>query len=218
VVSDPFDVDPLIVDEPAPLGRRALALGVDLATVGTWVWALSITHIAFWLQWSDERAFGPWNEYFLATLTFVVSLVIYETVFISRSGATPGQDLMRIRVVDADAGTDAAPRFGSSLVRGLLVGGVWMFPWVWPGVVLTLLMGLSSLTDPYRRGFHDHLSGMIVILRLVPTLEPGQTVEEAENERRRQFLPRMVNPIQITPMQMFRHPFLNKPDDEPDPS
>lgn len=213
-MSEPFDLDPMFTDEPAPLLRRAAALGADIATVGTWVWALSISQIAFWLQWSDDRAFGPWNEYFLATLTFVVSLVIYEALFISRSGATPGQDLLRIRVVDAHTG--GLPGLGHSLVRGSIVGGVWMFPWLWPGALLTLLLGVSSLGDPHRRGFHDHLSHTTVIVRLVPDLEPGQTVEEAEAERKAQFLPRIVNPLQITPMQMFRHPHLRKPGEEPD--
>jgi uncharacterized RDD family membrane protein YckC len=200
--------DPLVAEEPAPPGRRALAHAADLATVGTWLYALALTRVAFWLQWSDDHPFGPWGEWFIPTLTFVVMFVVYHSIFVSRSGATPGQDLLRMRVVDRTTGE--RPRFSRALGRAILLGGVWMFPGWWFGVLCTLVIGATVLTDPERRMIHDHLAGTSVVLRLVPDLEPGQSVEEAEEERKRHFMPRMVNPLQIAPMQLFRHPHLRR--------
>lgn len=200
--------DPLVAEQTAPLSRRALAHAADLATVGTWLWALSISQIAFWLRWSDDRAVAPWGQWFLAALTFSVLFVVYHTAFVAKVGATPGQDLLRIREVDRATG--GRPRFGNALVRAAILGGVWMLPWWWPGILCTLAIGISGARDPEGRMLHDHLAGTAVVVRLVPELKEGQTVEEAEAERRRQFSPSLVNPLQITPMQMFRHPHLRR--------
>ena len=200
-MSEPLG-DPLVAEEPAPLGRRAAAYAVDVAAVGTWMWALSITHIAFWLQWSDDRAVEPWGEWFLVTVTFVAFFVAYVAIFTWKVGATPGQDLMRLHVVDARTGGRIG--LGRAFGRALFVGLIWLVPWVWPGVLLALMIGASGWRDPHGRMIHDHLCHTTAVFRLVPELEEGQTIEEAEAVRRRHFMPRMANPIQITPMQMFR--------------
>jgi len=212
-VNEPLG-DPLVAEEPAPIVRRALAYAADLATVGTWLWALSISHIAFWLQWSDERAYGPWGEYFLLTITFVPLFIAYQAIFTAKSGATPGQDLLRLQVVDARSG--ARLPLGTAVGRSCFVGLIWLFPWVWPALVLAAVFALSGARDPHVRMLHDHLCRTSVVLRLVPQLEPGQTVEEAEAKRKSQFMPRMANPIQITPMQQFRHPHLRPGDPDED--
>lgn len=206
--------DPLLAEQTAPLSRRALAHAADLLTVGTWLWALSISHIAFWVHWADDRPVAPWGEWFLVALTYSALFVVYHTAFVAATGATPGQDLMRLRVVERDGG--GRPRFGRALGRAVILGGVWLIPWWWPGALCTIALGVSGARDPEGRMFHDHLAGTTVVLRLVPELKEGQTVEEAEAERRRQFTPGLVNPFQIMPMQMFRHPHLRGRRDEAD--
>jgi len=210
-VTDPAG-DPLIAYDAAPIGRRALAYAADVATVATWLWALSIAHVAFWMRWSDDVAIGPWGEWFIPAVSFTILFVIYQVLFVSRSGATPGQDLLRLQVFDAT--TAKKPTFGPALARGLLVGLIWLMPQIWPAVVLVALIGVSGLRSTEGRMFHDELSHTAVVLQLVPDLEPGQTVEEAEKHRRRQFMPRMVNPFQINSMQMFRHPHLRGIEDD----
>jgi uncharacterized RDD family membrane protein YckC len=206
--------DPLVADDAAPLGRRALGYIADVATVATWLWALSIAHVAFWMRWSDDVAVGPWGEQFIPAVSFTILFVIYQVLFVSRTGTTPGHDLLRLQVLSATTGK--RPTFGSALARGLLVGLIWLMPQVWPAVVLAALIGVSGLRSSEGRMFHDELSHTTVVLRLVPDLEPGQTVEEAEKHRRQQFLPRMVNPFQINSMQLFRHPHLRRIDDDPE--
>lgn len=199
--------DPLVAEEPAPLQRRALAYLADMVTVATWIFALSIVKAAFWLGWSDDWVVGPWGRWFLLTVTFVATFVAYQALFIARTGATPGQDLMRLRTVDAEQG--GKPPASRALIRSLLIGCIWLAPWVWPGVLVAAVFALTGLTDPHGRMIHDHLSRTSVVIRLVPETEPGQSIDEAEANRRRHFMPRFVNPIQITPGQMFRHPHLD---------
>lgn len=194
---------------PAPLSRRALARAVDLVTVFAWTWALSVAHVLYFVpRWSDDVAPGPWGRFFLIGMSIAVLSLVYEVAFVSRTGATPGKDLMRLRVVDAATG--ARPTVGQALRRALPFGAAWAVPGIWGVVPVTAALGATAAPSADRRAVHDLLGGTAVVT-VVEAPPAGQTVEEAEAERRSHFVPRFVDPIQVLPSQVFRHPGAPRP-------
>ncbi|MGY6501400.1 MAG: RDD family protein [Acidimicrobiales bacterium] len=183
-------LDPRSPVAQVPMARRLAARLIDLAFVGTWMFALSVAHIFLHLQlWSGSVNPEPWGTWFLATITFAVLYAAYEIVFVHKAGATPGKDFMNIRVVDADTGE--LPTWGQSARRWLLPGMVQPIPGPWIGAVLTLCWGATGFLDDQRRTVHDRISGTRVVPRQAPT-DP----EEIE-ERRSHFMPRIVDPFEI---------------------
>lgn len=173
-----------------PMWRRLAARAIDVIAVGTWVFALSIAHIFLHLQlWSDTVAPEPWGHWFLVTLTFAACYAAYEIVFIARTGATPGKDLMQIRVVDHLTG--GTPSLGQATRRWLLPGVVQPIPGGWMGAALTLAWGGTAYSNRDQRAVHDQLAGTRVI-----TSRPPSDEDEAA-ERRRQFQPRFIDPFAI---------------------
>lgn len=173
-----------------PMARRLAARLIDVAFVGTWMFALSVAHIFLHLQlWSDTVNPEPWGNWFLATVTFAVLYAAYEIVFIHTTGATPGKDAMHIQVVDADTGE--LPTWSQSARRWLLPGMVQPIPGAWIGAILTLCWGATGFLDDQRRTVHDRISGTRVIAKSPPT-----DVDEVE-ERRSHFMPRIVDPFEI---------------------
>ncbi|MDZ7679879.1 MAG: RDD family protein [Acidimicrobiales bacterium] len=189
----------------APMWRRLAARAVDVTAVATWVFALSIAHVFLHLQlWSQSVAPDPWGTWFLATLTFAACYAAYEITFISRTGATPGKDLMRVRVIDHLTGH--TPTLGQATRRWLLPGIVQPIPGPWFGATLTLVWGGTGFANHHHRGVHDHLAGTRVVMALPPR------DENEEAHRRRQFTPRFVDPLAVfriarnDPEALRRHP------------
>ena len=173
-----------------PMWRRLAARAIDVIAVGTWVFALSIAHIFLHLQlWSDTVAPEPWGSWFLVTLTFAICYAAYEIVFIARTGATPGKDLMRIQVVDHLTG--GTPSLEQATRRWLLPGVVQPIPGGWMGAALTLVWGGTAYSNRDQRAVHDHLAGTRVI-----TTRPLSDEDEVA-ERRSQFQVRFIDPFAI---------------------
>jgi uncharacterized RDD family membrane protein YckC len=111
---------------------------------------------------------------------------------------------MRIRVVDHLTG--ARPTFGQATRRWLLPGMVQPIPGPWIGAGLTLVWGGTGLTNSDRRTVHDHLAGTRVVMA-----DPPKDEEEAEH-RRRQYIPRFVDPFaifrltRVDPAKLKQHP------------
>jgi uncharacterized RDD family membrane protein YckC len=189
-----------------PMWRRLAARVIDMVAVATWVWTLAIAHIFIHLQlWSNEVTPEPWGNWFLTTITFVVCYAAYEIVFVSRTGATPGKDLMGLQVVDAATG--GRPSANQAARRWFLPGIVQPIPGAWIGAVLTGIWGLTAFVDPERRTVHDRLAGT-----RVATKAPPSTDEERE-ARRRSFRPRLIDPLAVfraardrDPAALKRHP------------
>ncbi|MBK5224430.1 MAG: RDD family protein [Acidimicrobiia bacterium] len=202
-------IDPHLL--PAPTDARRLAARVlDVLTVATWMWAMSIARILFHLaEWSDDVDVGPWGTSFLLAATFVVLYSAYEVTFVARTGATPGKDLMHIKVIaDRDG---SPPTLAQAVVRALPLVGAWLVPVWWGGAAVTAAVGGSGVADgERRRGIHDLLAGTRVVYS--PEVHPPDLdVAEAAAERRSHFIPKFVDPIQIIPHQMFRHPGMPRP-------
>jgi hypothetical protein len=89
----------------APMWRRLAARVIDVVAVATWVLdPRDRSHLLHLQLWSNEVTPEPWGNWFLTTITFVVCYAAYEIVFVARTGATPGKDLMGLQVVDAATG------------------------------------------------------------------------------------------------------------------
>lgn len=200
---DPFGPPP----EPAPLSRRIAARAVDALAVAVWVWALSVAHILYYIpRLSKDVDPSPWGEMFLFLVSFVVLHVVYEVVFTSRTGATPGKDLMRLQVISVDCGS---PTSSQALRRALPMGLVWLVPGTWPAVPLSALIAAPGARGT-GRGVHDVIAGTRVVHVPEEAPEPGTTIEDARAQRRRDFTPRFVNPLQLMPSQMLRHPWIRR--------
>lgn len=190
---------------PASLIRRLVARAVDTVAVATWMFALSVAHIFIHLQlWSDSVAPEPWGNWFLATITFVVVYALYDIAFTTRTGATPGKDLLGLKVVDTDTGLP--PSLSAALIRWLPFGVLQPVPPAWLAVVLSGLVGATGFAHTERRALHDRLSGTQVVRKELPDTEEGRLA------RRRAFTPRFVDPIAVyrmarsNPRGLRRHP------------
>lgn len=207
---------------PASLVRRAGARAVDMLTIAAWVWAMSVAHLLYYVpRWSDEVTPSPWGRLFLIGMSIVVLAAVYEVAFTWRTGATPGKDLMRLKVVDAATG--ATPSFAQAVRRSLPLAAVWAVPGIWGAIPLTAAIGATAAPGARHRGIHDLFGGTTVVTAEVEDPRPGQSREDAEAERRSHFVPRFVDPIQVLPSQIFRHPGAPRPggpglaDEEPPP-
>jgi uncharacterized RDD family membrane protein YckC len=198
---------PELAARQPPMWRRLMARLVDVVAVATWVFALSIAHVFIHLQlWSETVAPAPWGNWFLATITFTLVYALYEIVFISRTGATPGKDLLGIKVVDAATG--GVPSLGQAARRWFLPGIVQPIPGAWIGGVATLVWGSTALFDPERRTVHDRLADTRVMSK-----EPPRDDDERER-RRQQFTPRFIDPFAVFRMARSNPAALrNRPDE-----
>lgn len=147
----------------APMWRRAVARGIDLVAVFVWMWMLSLLHVLFHLPlWSDAVDPAPWGNTFLAVVTYVVLLAAYEIGFVAHDGATPGKEVMGLRVVQD--GTDLTPTWRQATLRFLLPGTAQLLPGVWPGAALAAGYGATAFADVRRRTVHDRLAGTQVVM------------------------------------------------------
>jgi uncharacterized RDD family membrane protein YckC len=192
--------------EVPPMWRRLAARAIDMIAVATWIFTFSIAHIFLHLQlWSNDVAPQPWGNWFLTTVTFFVCYAAYEIVFVAKAGATPGKDFMGIEVVDATTG--GRPTLDQATRRWLLPGIVQPIPGAWIGAILTGVWGATGFLDPQRRTVHDRLAGT----RIVSKAPPGS--DEAREDRRRSFTPRLIDPLAVfraardrDPAALKRHP------------
>ena len=81
---------------------------------------------------------------------FVIWVIVYFTTFWTNGGVTPGNRVMRIRVMRAD-GSRVRPRHALVRLLGMLIG-------------LSVLLGyLPILVTDRRRALHDAMAGTVVI-------------------------------------------------------
>lgn len=101
-----------------------------------------------------------WAAVFLLywPIVFLVPVLLYEVPLVAFRGQTPGKMLNNVKVVAFEDG--GPPGWGRSCTRWSVL---WVPLFIPLGVVLTLLIAISPLFDPDRRGWHDRLSGTMVV-------------------------------------------------------
>ena len=96
----------------------------------------------------------------IAVGIIVVMVVAYQTLLVSRRGATIGKAALGLRVVRVDDGT--IPAWDRSLIRALVPQGAGAVPVI--GLALVTAVYGAALFDQRRRGIHDLAAGTRVII------------------------------------------------------
>ena len=114
-----------------------------------------------------------WAAVFLLywPIVFLVPVLLYEVPLIALRGQTPGKILNNVKVVAFE--DVRPPGWGRSCTRWAVL---WVPLFIPLGVVLTLLIAISPLVDPDRRGWHDRIAGTMVVSGhpgLAPSGTPG---------------------------------------------
>lgn len=161
---------PVAAPAPAGVDRRFYAFVVDRLV--TW----PLLALGGWVAWRAHWADGHfWSG--LALLAGVAAaLVLLAAAVVTWRGATPGKSALGLRVVQVE---DARPLgFGQAALRSLVLGLAGL-----PTFGLGLAgLAQSAVLDPtrQRRGWHDRISGSLV----VDVRPPEQVVEEVEEAPR----------------------------------
>ena len=156
---------PAVVPQSEPdyagLATRTIAFAIDAAAINGVALAvgvltglgLSVLHLPSWAKTAIAVVGG---------VVYLLWTVGYFVVFWSTTGQTPGDRIMRIKVLDrGEGGPLGLVRSVTRLIALILaviplLAGVWMMLW-----------------DRRRRGFHDRVARTIVVYDLiVPTRRP----------------------------------------------
>lgn len=172
----------------AAIWRRIVAQLLDVATVFFLLFAFVVIRI-FWFMDSLSGRFDPqpWGRAFVATLTFIVMYAIYEAIFVSVRGQTPGMDQMNVRV--EVIATAAPPGPVRSVFRWLLPGLLWLITPLWLAAVLITALWITALA-PGRRAVHDLLTGTRVVVYDTDIEEEPDEPTLDRKEMRRLYGPR----------------------------
>ncbi|ONI76915.1 hypothetical protein ALI144C_32835 [Actinosynnema sp. ALI-1.44] len=120
----------------APLGGRIVAKLADIVIVFLPVYIVVAVAVP--------------DSFLTVLLATQVVLVVYETVLVAKTGATPGKRLARVKVVRVATGRP--PGFTHAFIRAI------------SSVPANLVPAVSALFDESTyRGGHDRLAGTVVI-------------------------------------------------------
>ena len=149
----------------AELDRRFYAYALDRVVV--WGIYAAVVLVAVRFLFAEGRTVLG-----ITSIALTVLLVgIAQAALLGTRGTSPGKALVGLRVVDHHSGTPIG--FSAALLRGGILG-VAALPTVGLGVAT---LAWTAVMDPggWRRGWHDHRTGSVVIdVRPVPLVEtPG---------------------------------------------
>jgi uncharacterized RDD family membrane protein YckC len=160
---------------PAAYWRRGVARLLDMMAVFWLLFAFVVVGIAFWVHPLTNHVHpSPWKSAFIATVTYMVFLVIYEVVFLVHRGQTPGKDFMRIKVVRSLDG--ANPTVNQAIRRSLASSLFVLVPTVWLAAVAQVVVALPALTEARRRTLGDRVAGTQVVYYDDPEGRPAFTL------------------------------------------
>ncbi len=113
---------------------------------------------------------GPHGRPLAQDLEILALVTAFESILLARLGATAGMQALGIRVAVLDS--TAKPSWLAACRRTVPVALCYTLPI--PGLFAVLVMPFALLVSlgmsPLRRGFHDRLSGTIVVQRDAPAL------------------------------------------------
>ena len=182
------------MDQPArPLGalhRRLVARLLDALTVFAILFALVVVRVFWYMDsLSDSIQPDPWGRGFVATVTFVALFAVYETVFVSQRGQTPGKDAMKLKVVGHD--DDQPPNAIRAALRWALPGALCLVHPIWLAALAVTATGATALA-PGRRAVHDLIAGTRVVVYDADVEEPESVAGLDRDELRRTYGPRSL--------------------------
>ena len=152
------------------LARRLLAGLVDLTLV--LMVAASVVLAGFSGDESpplSSALLGELRGFWMQAVWLLVLIVVAQTVFWSRLGATPGMLLLGSQVLNAKSGGRL------SLLRSLMRSlGLWL------GLACLGVGTLWSIWDPRRQGLHDKLAGALVVREDESLMTLDELVEALE--------------------------------------
>lgn len=96
-----------------------------------------------------------------ARYLYVGLLTVYELVFVSRLGQTPGKDFLKIKV--ATTGTTASPALARAARRWVIPLAVLLSPDLRVGAALAVVSLVLVAVVPGRRSGHDVVAGTWVV-------------------------------------------------------
>ena len=144
-----------------PLRRLAARL-LDQLTVLTVQFILTIGFLFGVIgDLTDRYHPSPWGRSFVALIFHIILTAIYEIVFITRRGQTPGKDLLKLRVVCDDNGT--LPSWRRAALRFAVPGLLRLVPGVALSELAILLSGATVPGSPQQRALHDMVAGTHVV-------------------------------------------------------
>lgn len=126
--------------EPAPLGKRALALLIDLVLV-------FVVLIVIGRMVHSAGVSSDLNLFMCMMLVPPGTLLLCWLI-----GNTPGKKLFNLHIVDWRTGEE--PSFFQYVRRAILFSFL---------ISLNILAIIPVLASPKRRGFHDMLAGTMVV-------------------------------------------------------
>jgi uncharacterized RDD family membrane protein YckC len=147
----------------APFGRRILAFALDLVLSYIFFIPLMIMlAFAFLPDWLVQSAVAAartpyvspemtWGAETLIQAAYDILIVLYFSAYFAVHGRTPGQALLRLRVVGE---TGAKPSTAQSMARALAM--------VFSMFLLFLPMAFAFF-NPQRRALHDIVAGTYVV-------------------------------------------------------
>ena len=150
---------PRATTDYAGLATRTIAFGVDAAVINLAALAVGV-FVGLGLSVLDLPSSAKTAIAVAGGAAYVIWTLAYFVVFWSTTGQTPGDRMMRIRVLDGNEGGPLGPlraalRLGALMLAVIpLLAGVWMMLW-----------------SRRRRGFHDQVARTVVVYER-PQVEP----------------------------------------------
>ncbi|NBE56532.1 RDD family protein [Streptomyces boluensis] len=150
--------DPLAGMPPlADSGRRVLARIIDMVIVGVVVallaWAFGWTNVD--VDTDDVEVGSTFGRSILSAVLYMA----YDTWFTSRTGQTPGKQVMKLRTANLNDG--ATPSAQTSLVRAAVL---WLpFSFCCYCIWTAICGGWSFFDKPYKQGLHDKAAKTVVV-------------------------------------------------------
>jgi uncharacterized RDD family membrane protein YckC len=146
-------------ERPAPMWRRAAALGLDWLAMWTVLFALQVIGVAVWVsEHSETITPAPWGSAFLAIITVAGFYTAMSIVCVAKLGQTPGMDVFGVRVVH----DDEPPTWSCAAVRSVLPSLAIALPLPYATAVLAAL-ALPAFLGEERATAADRLSRTRVV-------------------------------------------------------
>lgn len=107
---------------------------------------------------------ATWIAFGIGVLLTCAGVFAYNTIPVVRTGATPGKQLLKIKIVRGDGSPVSWSTAAARATLPIVTGIVGLAPLLWPAVFVVPLVSLVLLfVDGRRRSLEDRVAGTIVV-------------------------------------------------------